>query len=63
MMRTPSPPKAGTEQDGIPSGEVRVERCGKSAPDGWKLSVAVNSIRSNTVGGQIGWPGRPQEVA
>lgn len=29
---------------------VRVERCGKSAPDGWKLSVAVNSIRSNAVG-------------
>ena len=28
---------------------VRVERCGKSAPDGWELSVAVNSIRSNTV--------------
>lgn len=28
--------------------EVRVERCGKSAPDGWELSVAVNSIRSNT---------------
>ena len=27
---------------------VRVERCGKSAPDGWELSVAVNSIRSNT---------------
>ncbi len=48
MMRTPSPPKAGTEQDGIPSGEVRVERCGKSAPDGWEQPVAVNSIRSNT---------------
>jgi len=28
--------------------EVRVERCGKSAPDGWEQSVAVNSIRSNT---------------
>ena len=28
--------------------EVRVERCGKSAPDGWELSIAVNSIRSNT---------------
>ena len=43
--------------------EVRMERCGKSAPDGWELSVAVNSIRSNTVGGHEGWPGRPQEVA
>ena len=32
---------------------VRVERCGKSAPDGWELSVAVNSIRSNTVGGHM----------
>ena len=28
--------------------EVRMERCGKSAPDGRELSVAVNSIRSNT---------------
>ena len=28
---------------------VRVEKCGKSALDGWELSVAVNSIRSNTV--------------
>ena len=50
MMRTPSPPKAGTEQDGIPSGEVRVERCGKSAPIGSRVSDAVNSIRSNTAG-------------
>ena len=48
---------------GACAGEVRVERCGKSAPDGWELSVAVNSIRSNTVGGHEGWPGRPQEVA
>ena len=38
--------------------EVRVERCGKSAPDGWRLSVAVNSIRSNTVVGSI-WLARP----
>lgn len=28
--------------------EVRVERCGKSAPIGWEQSDAVNSIRSNT---------------
>ncbi len=28
--------------------EVRMERCGKSAPDGSRVSVAVNSIRSNT---------------
>ena len=31
---------------------VRVERRGKSSPDGWEQPVAVNSIRSNTVGGQ-----------
>ena len=36
--------------------EVRVERCGKSAPDGWELSVAVNSIRSNTGMGAGGDP-------
>ena len=28
--------------------EVRVERRGKSSPIGWRLSDAVNSIRSNT---------------
>ena len=28
--------------------EVRVERCGKSAPVGSRVSDAVNSIRSNT---------------
>jgi hypothetical protein len=28
--------------------EVRVERCGKSAPIGSRVSDAVNSIRSNT---------------
>ena len=39
---------------------VRVERCGKSAPDGWELSVAVNSIRSNTGRGASGFaPERP----
>ena len=27
---------------------VRVERCGKSAPNGVEASIAVNSIRSNT---------------
>ena len=32
--------------------DARVERRGKSSPDGWEQSVAVNSIRSNTVGGQ-----------
>lgn len=31
--------------------EVRVETCGKSARIGVEASVAVNSIRSNTVGG------------
>ena len=43
--------------------EVRVERCGKSAPDGWRLSFDVNSIRSNTVVEAHGWPGRFREVA
>ena len=33
---------------GACAGEVRVERCGKSAPVGWEQSDAVNSIRSNT---------------
>ena len=27
---------------------VRVEKCGKSALNGWEQSTAVNSIRSNT---------------
>ena len=38
--------------------EVRVERRGKSSPDGSRVSVAVNSIRSNTGMGATGWPGR-----
>ncbi len=33
---------------GACAGEVRVERCGKSAPIGSRVSDAVNSIRSNT---------------
>ena len=28
---------------------VRVERRGKSSPNGWEQSIAVNSIRSNAV--------------
>ena len=36
--------------------EVRVERRGKSSPIGWRLSDAVNSIRSNTVGGHMAGP-------
>ena len=40
---------------------VRVERCGKSAPDGWELSVAVNSIRSNTGMGASGFA--PERLA
>ena len=56
-------PQGGSEGYGACDDEVRVERCGKSAPDGWRLSVAVNSIRSNTgmgAGGSDpqGWPGR-----
>ena len=34
------------------AGEVRVERRGKSSPDGWEQPIAVNSIRSNAVEGQ-----------
>ena len=36
--------------------DARVERRGKSSPDGWEQSVAVNSIRSNTVGGHMAGP-------
>ena len=44
--------------------EVRVKRCGKSAPSPWRHGFYdVNSIRSNTVCGTLGLPGRPQEVA
>ena len=49
-----------------PSGlcnDVRVERRGKSSPIAWRQVDAVNSIRSNTVEGHIGRPGRPEEVA
>ena len=42
---------------------VRVERCGKSAPDDGEPRIAVNSIRSNTVEEAHGWPGRFREVA
>ncbi len=37
--------------------EVRMERRGKSSPDGWEQPIAVNSIRSNAVEGH--WPARP----
>ena len=48
-----SPPAGGRSRQGSVYRQsvalpVRVERCGKSAPDGWEQSVAVNSIRSNT---------------
>ena len=39
--------------------EVRVERCGKSAPAGSEVSGAVNSIRSNTVEGNMTGPVSP----
>lgn len=38
--------------------QVRVERRGKSSPIGSRVSDAVNSIRSNTGMGAIGWPDR-----
>ncbi len=55
MERAKSLPQGGTERNGISSGEVRVERCGKSAPGGWEQSAAVNSIRSNTGMGASGF--------
>ena len=39
--------------------EVRVETCDKSARIGVEASVAVNSIRSNTVEGNIADPASP----
>ena len=45
------------------SDAVRVERRGKSSPVAWRHGDAVNSIRSNTVEGHTGRPGRPEEVA
>ena len=36
--------------------EVRVERWGKSPPGDGRLLTAVNSIRSNTVGGHQACP-------
>ena len=38
---------------------VRVEKCGKSALDGWEQSIAVNSIRSNTAEGHMACPAVP----
>lgn len=40
--------------------EVRVETCGKSARIGVEASVAVNSIRSNTVGEHMACPAVPR---
>ena len=51
-------PQGGSEGYGACDDEVRVERCGKSAPDGSEVPVAVNSIRSNTGMGAHGRPGR-----
>ena len=56
-------PLGGSEGYEACADEVRVERRGKSSPDGWEQSVAVNSIRSNAVEGHIGRPGRPGEAA
>jgi len=40
-----------------------MERRGKSSPAGWRLSGAVNSIRSNTVGERKAGPAVLKEVA
>ena len=52
-----------SEGDGACIDEVRMERRGKSSPDGVEAPIAVNSIRSNAVEGRKGRPGRPGEVA
>ena len=49
-------PPGGREGDGACGDAVRVERRGTSSPSGWRLSDAVNSIRSNTVGGHVAGP-------
>ena len=53
--------REGTPIDkGMISGEwVRVERRGKSSPAGAEVSGAVNSIRSNTVEGNMTGPVSP----
>jgi len=40
---------------------VRVERCGKSAPDDAEVFIAANSIRSNTAEETSGLPVRFRE--
>ncbi len=52
-----------SERYGACDDAVRVERRGKSSPINWRQIGAVNSIRSNTVEGHEGRPGRPEEVA
>ncbi len=53
----------GNERYAACDDAVRMERRGKSSPDGVEAPIAVNSIRSNAVEGHTGWPGRPGEAA
>ena len=44
--------------------EVRVKRCGKSAPGPWQHGFYdVNSIPEQRRGGTMGLPDRPEEAA
>ena len=47
------------KRHGTCAGAVRVERWGKSSPDGAEVSIAVNSIRSNTGMGTLAGPAVP----
>lgn len=47
---------AAKDMEFLSMNEVRVETCGKSARIGVEASVAVNSIRSNTVGEHMACP-------
>ena len=58
-MRELCPLGRSEEYEACADDEVRVERRGKSSPDGWRLPIAVNSIRSNTVEGHAAGPAVP----
>lgn len=56
-------PQGGSEGYGACDDEVRVERCGKSAPARRRLRGHVNPIRSNIVEKHIRRPGGFEEMA
>ena len=49
----------GNERYAACDDEVRMERRGKSSPDGVEAPIAVNSIRSNAVEGHMAGPAVP----